>query len=539
MKKKSFVFSLAFIAMLFFSLNAQVTKSVTVNTAGTLSTLLTSNELLTVTNLTLSGNIDARDFKTIRDNMPMLGILDLTTINIISYTGTEGTAGINSNTYQSASIPPNAFYGCVALISITLPNTLTSINDIAFYGCKGLTSIIIPTSVLNIGTNVFNLCIRLNITVVADNPNYSSIDGVLFDKAQRTLIFCPKNKSGGFTIPSSVTNISSLAFANCTALISVDIPNSVTDIGDQAFSGCTNLTYITIPESVITIGSRAFGSTNLKEMTIPNSVTNLGDYIFYYCRSLQSISIGNGVTIIGKNAFNNCSSLASVSIGNSVIGIGEYAFGSCTALSSITFPNSITSIGANSFSGCNINSISLPNSLRSIGSGAFTACVYLTSINIPSTITSIGDYAFYGCTGLRSIQSDVLNARDIIIGSDIFYRVNKTSCNLYIPKGSTVSYIGTLQWNDFINIFETTSTETKALLDQNIIFNLNRIENYFQVSGYNGVAAVTINTLNGKVISRSQILSNEKIDVSSIPRGIYILKINATNSQINKKILIE
>jgi len=79
------------------------------------------------------------------------------------------------------------------------------------------------------------------IGVSEGNPNYASVDGVLYDKAMTTLVACPAGKPGAFTIPNSVTAIGDYAFAVCTALTSVTIPDSVTTIGNYAFVVCTAL----------------------------------------------------------------------------------------------------------------------------------------------------------------------------------------------------------------------------------------------------------------------------------------------------------
>src|SRR5262249_1321493 len=97
------------------------------------------------------------------------------------------------------------------------------------------------------------------------NSSYSSVDGVLFDKSQTTLIQYPEGKTGRYAVPNSVTSIWSAAFSGCSSLTSVTIPNSVTSIGLQAFSGCSSLTSVTIPNSVTRIWDGAFsGCTSLK-----------------------------------------------------------------------------------------------------------------------------------------------------------------------------------------------------------------------------------------------------------------------------------
>jgi hypothetical protein len=90
-----------------------------------------------------------------------------------------------------------------------------------------------------------------------NNPAYSSMNGVLFDKGQTTLIAYPGGLAGNYTIPDSVTSIGDSAFYYCTKLTSVTIGNSVTSIGDYAFYYC-RLTSVTIPDSVTSIGDSAF-----------------------------------------------------------------------------------------------------------------------------------------------------------------------------------------------------------------------------------------------------------------------------------------
>ena len=202
------------------------------------------------------------------------------------------------------SIESSAFENCTGLTSVTIPNSVTRIESLAFENCTGLTSVTIPNSVTRIQTTAFQRCTGLtsvtigdgltsitgfediinytnltNIEVGSGNPMYSSIDGVLFNKAQNILQIYPRGKQGAYSIPNSVTSIRSSLFQGCTGLTSVTIPNSVTSIGSSAFQGCTNLTSVTIGDGVTSIGSSAFqGCTGLTSVTslrvIPPSATS-------------------------------------------------------------------------------------------------------------------------------------------------------------------------------------------------------------------------------------------------------------------------
>ncbi|MCD7812296.1 MAG: leucine-rich repeat protein [Ruminococcus sp.] len=189
------------------------------------------------------------------------------------------------------SIGNLAFICCESLTDVTIPDSVTSIGNNAFEYCTSLTSITIPDSVTSIGDFAFRSCTSLtSITVNVDNGNYSSTDGVLFDKNQTQLICCPTDKKGIYIIPNSVTKIEDAAFRGCINLTDITIPNSVTDIGNCTFYNCSELTTITIPDNI----------------------TDIGEYTFSNCTSLKSITIGNSMTYIDSYAFSKCNSLTDV-----------------------------------------------------------------------------------------------------------------------------------------------------------------------------------------------------------------------------------
>ena len=184
----------------------------------------------------------------------------------------------NGTTYNVTGII-GAFYDCEDLTSVTIPNSVTKIDQSAFLGCTDLESITIPNSVTVIGDYAFNEC--------------SSLESI--------------------TIPNSVTEIGERAFWECSSLTSVTIGDGVTKIGKGAFWECSSLASVTIGNSVTRIGESAFLSCkNLKSVTIPNSVTRIDKWAFAGCYSLTSVTIGNGITRIGEEAFGECKSLMSV-----------------------------------------------------------------------------------------------------------------------------------------------------------------------------------------------------------------------------------
>ena len=151
--------------------------------------------------------------------------------------------------------------GPLAIPYIYEGKPVNSIGDWAFYGCTQLTRVTIPDSVTGIGYAAFSKCVSLkSIDVGEDNTEYSSEDGVLFDKNKTVLIHFPAGKGGHYTIPDGVTSIGDHAFIKCARLTSVTIPDSVTSIEALAFRDCFGLRSVRIPDSITNIKMGAFSS---------------------------------------------------------------------------------------------------------------------------------------------------------------------------------------------------------------------------------------------------------------------------------------
>ena len=320
--------------------------------------------------------------------------------------------------YPVTSIGEFAFFRCKDITSVTIPDSVTSIDYWALAGCS-FTEVCIPKSVTNIAYGAFSEDANIVSFIVDEsNPAYKSQDGLLLSKDGTTLVH---GVNGDVIVPDTVTTIAEEAFYVRIGLTSIEIPKSVTNIGTSAFCYCSGLEEVTIPDSVTEIGILAFANCeSLTSVTIPDSVTSIGWGAFDSCSGLTNVTIPDSVTSIGSSAFSRCSGLTSVAIPDSVTSIGYLAFSSCSGLTSVTIPNSVTSIGQSAFSSCNnLTSVTIPNSVTNIGKSAFYRCSGFTGITIPDSVTSIGDGAFYSCSGLTSVTiPDSVTS----IGSDAFSR---------------------------------------------------------------------------------------------------------------------
>ena len=208
----------------------------------------------------------------------------LTSITITNGVTTIGSGAFGSCYALTSVTLPNsvatignfAFFYCTALTSVTLENGIITIEGAAFFGCSALTSIIIPNSITTIGNSAFFACTALtSINVDSENPNYSSDDGVFFNKDKTNLLQYPAGKTNNsYTVPNSVTTIERDAFFACTALASITLPNSVAIIGEGAFAYCTTLTSVTaLNLTPVGIDSSVFQEVNRSAciLTVPTS----------------------------------------------------------------------------------------------------------------------------------------------------------------------------------------------------------------------------------------------------------------------------
>ncbi|MBU1144592.1 MAG: leucine-rich repeat protein [Firmicutes bacterium] len=358
------------------------------------------------------------------------------TYEITGYIGSNTTLIIPSDYLGKTitSIGSFAFYECTSLISVTISSNIINIDYSAFYNCSSLESVTISIGVLFIGQNAFANCSSLteisipssvtsiemdsflntsslmSITVEDGNQNYSSENGILFNKQKTILIVYPIGKTEtNFVILSTVTSLGTSAFANCTSLTNIEIPSTLTSIEPAAFFNCSNLMSLTVDDE-----NQNYSSEN---GILFNKQKNI--LIVYPKGKIDtSYLIPYSVTTIGPNAFENCNSLTTITIPTSVTNIDSVAFWNNDSLLNLIVDsenqyysseegvlfNKDKTILIMYPKGKTETSYLIPLSVTSIGSNAFANCENLTSITIPSNVTTIGDVAFYSCIGITSIM---------------------------------------------------------------------------------------------------------------------------------------
>lgn len=252
------------------------------------------------------------------------------------------------------AIGPHAFDGYDAELTLTIPTTITSIEEFAF-ARSGLRAIHLgQLTELTLGTGVFYECTALSKV----------------------------------TLPSTLTELPQAAFAGCNALEELTLPDSLTDIGRNALERCNSLRKLFCPDTVTTIGSSAFaGCSSLERLRLPPSLTMLSARLLADCSALTSLDIPATVTIIGDGALWGCTALKAIELPEGVRALTSNAFCDCTAIETFTFPASLVEFipndegEGNVFLGCtSLCEVRLHTDFKHFPTGMFGDCTALCDI---------------------------------------------------------------------------------------------------------------------------------------------------------------
>lgn len=437
------------------------TLTITISTAGTLSSLLSTYGGYSAKKMKLIGPMNTSDFDALSQCGNLI-YLDMSDVEVKAMYKAPSSvkeillpkklkelgAAFKENTnlekvtlYPSLEKITASFYGCTSLNSINLEactalttitsddsqrdfyvNSSLSTNGLgAFQGCTSLKSITIPASVTTLGRKTFKGC--------------TSLETVVFQKGTK-LTGIPGGASSEYGTEYGYEYSSYGTFIGCTALKTISIPDSFTYIGSHAFFGCTSLETVSISSysQLTTFGVWSFGAcTKLKEIYIPNGVTTLPGALFASCKSLASVKFGN------NSSLNTIQAL-------SIFG----PFNGCDALKSLTLPEGITTIPRYSLGETGLETIVIPASVTTIERGAFFFSESLKKVSFAngSKITTfLGNAAssgdkyysiFTGCSSLLTIDASKCTQLNRIEG----YLCPESELTLFICGAKTPPTLG-------------------------------------------------------------------------------------------------
>lgn len=344
-------------------------------------------------------------------------------------------------------IGDDAFCDCKKLKTLELPDTVDTISETAFRGCEGLAD------------ESGNIIIRGTLYEhIGDDPEVTVADGVETIAAEA---FKWNDKVEKVHLPDGVKTIGPYAFCGCEHLREVNIPDSVEEIGEFAFSNDPAMTDedgfliirnslyayngnrsdVVVPAGIEKIAPWAFKQCfSLSVITIPDSVTEIGNNAFYQCPNLSAVSLPKQLKVIDNGVFSGCSSLSNIFIPDAVKEIMGLVFYGCEGLTDLTIPEGVSSIGENAFLSCeNLTHVLLPETLENLGDGAFKSCKNLKDLRIPVKVRVIGPNTFSGCSSLELIEAPEHLRKDIdncFLNTNVKYYEGNESTGSFVAESN-------------------------------------------------------------------------------------------------------
>ena len=428
-----------FFTLLLAALTSLGVQALTVNnTAGGLSQRVSDTQ---ITQLTVTGTMDARDFLFITEQLNELTVIDLSQVTIVSYNSGRALYGTITN-YAEAEVPRTAFFGkkltsvtlpagiqsigfaafagCDRLTSVTLPSTLVYLADYAFAGC-GLTSIELSSSILDMGKGVFSRCESMTSAVINAR--------IVGDFA-----FLGNTALSNVTLGAGVQSIMRGAFNGCKALkgLNIDPATQLYRIDEEAFinSGLENIDIKTMP--IGTVGDWAFAQTKLSSMDLSDGMTNLG------VGALAHNPLLTTVTLPGLAHDNNDNGRGDGNPGGRR-GVAAAPVHTLEAIKDYTFAGDAL---------LNAGDL-LKKDVATIGNYAFyNVSADIDTMRLPETIVYLGDYAMAGMTGMKVLKTDATDVPEL--GENVWAGVNQPAVPLIAPDNeSTELYKVADQWMNF------------------------------------------------------------------------------------------
>ncbi len=283
------------------------------------------------------------------------------------------TFGDGENAKTVTEMSGELIYDAGYALSISIPATITVIDDSHIYAHEPKMQ---------------------SITVAEDNPSYSSVDGVLFNKDKTELLKYPaKKECASYVVPSTVTKIHDFGFSG-SEISSIELPNGLKYLGSDAFASCKNLKEVSLPGSLEYIGSGLFYDAGVSSVTIDPSCSN-------YCVIDNVLFTADKKTLV---AYPPALTAEKYSVPEGTEVLGFDTFSGNRNLKEIKLPDSIKEIGRAFAFVSNLTSIKIPKGVTYIETQCFLMCTSLESVDIPVTVTKIMEAAFSCCNALKTIN---------------------------------------------------------------------------------------------------------------------------------------
>lgn len=465
------------------NVKAQLAKEVTLTSANTLAAQL-GDEAAKVTTLKISGPLGEADFKTMKEAMNMLQLLDMSGVTelplVSSQYQVEQLPGIpnaafqNKHTLQQVIFPEimqriddRAFEGCNNLTVADFSNAkkLKQIRDFAFQNCSALKALNFSScsALEELLGAAFSGCGNLQTVSFSRCANLRAVGE---DNHGSVFSSCSSLQTADFTGCSALTSIQRRSFSSCSNLTEVKLDGctALRSIGSYAFSYCSNLKTIDFSQllSLQEVENSAFSSCDLTgDITLPSGLKSIGETSFTDNRNLTSVNLSacTGLSVISDGTFQNCQSLVRVDLSNctslETLEIG--AFSGCPSLEEVAINNgSYTSIDGVLFvvdkatlllypAGKKAQSYTIPSTVMTIAEQSFPYNESLKELTIPESVLTIKGGAFYDGAITRNAAKVIKESASPI---GLSQSIGLEDALVYVPKGSAEAYREAAIWKE-------------------------------------------------------------------------------------------
>ena len=360
------------------------------------------------------------------------------------------------------SIGVSAFRNCSNLENVNLPKNLISIGNRAFFNCVSIKNISIPKTLVDVDTYGWNWWYPFegcsNLERVEFEEGITQIPTGIFGETglkeveipdtvtsigERSFADCANLEK--VTLSKNLKSIGSRAFIRCTKIEKINLPKNLTEVDTYGwnwwypFEGCSNLEKVEFEEGITQIPTGIFGETGLKEVEIPDTVTSISERSFADCANLEKVTLSKNLKSIGNRAFVRCTKIEKINLPKSLTEVDTYGinwwypFDGCSNLKEIEFEEGITQIPTGIFGNTGLENVKIPDTVTSIGERSFADCANLEEVKISDTVTSIGVRSFTDCVNLEKVN---LSKNLKSIGNRAFAKCTKIE-KINLPKSLT------------------------------------------------------------------------------------------------------
>lgn len=418
-----------------------------------------------------------------------------------SYTGAlviPATVTHDGKTYTVVGLGKYSIRNSAGVTSVQLPEGLQYIGMGAFSKCNGLTQVTVPNSVTKLDNFAFNDC-----------PNLSSVTLGTGLETIGASCFYGDIKLPAITIPAGVKTVDTWAFRNCFILKSINIPANVTKVGNGCFEGCLKLESITVD------------AANATYMAADGILYNkAGTQLLCYPggKPGDTYTIPGTIKEVGFKAFASAQNLKKIICSEGVETLGNSAFDSDSLLTEFVFAPTVTKVGNGTFAGCiRLPKITLADAVTLIDQRAFADCAALKYLYISTGCEKVAKNAFTGCTNLSRIE--VNRSTPPEYGATAFPAAIQPTAELVVPIGAKAAYQQAEGWKEFANISESHLSVSTVDEGTNVVFNF--AGDVLRIEGAEGMP-VSIYDISGRRIAKVKSYSGEALPTAS---GINIVTV--------------